>query len=406
MNFVTLGRTKMKKDLVAGMICSSAGLILTFASLKVLPDVRPILLSLAIFIGGIVIVVVCLTGRQWNRYLITGGIIAPAGIVLSGGALGFLPDIAPVATTMVIASIGGAILVFGMIHSEKQIDILSPAPWTLLSWGVVIGLCMISLALLTQISFSRPGDPAAVMILSALTAAGVLYAILKDHPARRQIVVAGGIAIINFCLIPLYEGGYLNFIGQFYLLFVPFYSSFDPFATTFEYSLIALTAVLTVILVGLFTIRKTRVAEFGSITLVYLILQPALAIFLFEMVGNPAGFLAGATTRSDLLVTDTNAVMSTFGMVFIAVMFYIGFELLPLWVPPTLAGLWWVLWKPFFLHHPDPALFSTFGSFLPAATFLFLTGFKRVGLPMVLIILILILSGRGIGLRGMTGKGE
>jgi hypothetical protein len=45
-------------------------------------------------------------------------------------------------------------------------------------------------------------------------------------------------------------------------------------------------------------------------------LEPLLAIFLFEMLGLPAGFLAGATTRSDLLVTDVNAVMSTFGMVF------------------------------------------------------------------------------------------
>jgi hypothetical protein len=75
-------------------------------------------------------------------------------------------------------------------------------------------------------------------------------------------------------------------------------------------------------------------------------------------------------------------------------------------VPPTLAGLWWVLWKPFFLHHRDPALFSPFESFLPAATFLFLTGFKRLGLPMVMIILFLILSGRVIGLKGMTGRRE
>jgi len=223
-----------------------------------------------------------------------------------------------------------------------------------------------------------------IFILVFLTGWAIIYAVKKNHPSKKPIACAGLLAVINFVMIPVYEAGFFDGLGRFYRLFVPFYSSFDSYARIIEYALIC----LTIILVIYFSIKKVRVGEFGTKTLVYFLLQIVMAIFLFEMLGLPAGFLAGDTTRSDLLVTDTNAAMSTFGMVFIAVAMYAGFQLFPLWLVAILAGAWWVLWKPWFLHHPDPASFNSLKDFLPAAGFLFLTGVKRVALPMVLMLII------------------
>jgi hypothetical protein len=332
--------------------------------------------------------------------------LATVGIALSGGAVQFLPDPAPLAMTGVIFLAGAVLFGMGVFRSEMRTERAVPEPWTIFSWGIVAALFVIPLALLPRINWERPGDPCAMMILCFLTAAGVVYALVRHHRARRQIVAAAGLSVLNFCLIPVYEAGFLNGIGQFYRLFGPVYASFDAWATGFEFSLIALTMVLVILLTVFFAFRKRSVADFGTITLLYIPLQLLLAIFLFEMVGNPAGFLAGATTRSDLLVTDTNAIMSTFGMLFIAVPVYIAFQYFPLIVPPVLAGLWWPFWKMGLLHHPSPAFFPDLSSMIPAVLTLFGMGLKRAGLPMVVLLIVLLLTERMRARHTVPDKGD
>ena len=359
------------------------GLILLIGSTRFLPDLKPIGTAVSIVILGAVILLARVFNKEWNTKMYIGAALIFVGIIGISGAAGYLPRYAPIITMGVAAIAGAVLLTLGVKKSVpgKGFGIKSN-PVDTIGYISAAALFIISIVLLPQIEWSHPKDPAGVMILSFLSGIALVYALVKNHKAKKQVVIAGAIEAVNFMLIPAYERGFLDFIGGFYRLFTPVYSLFDRYASAIEYILIA----VTVILVAVFAVKKVKVSDYGNTSLYYFILQPVMAIFLFEMMGLPAGFLAGATTRSDLLVTNTNAVMSTFGIIFIAALMYMAFQLFPFWATPLLAGAWWVFWKPWLLHHPDPAMFTDFRTFLPAGLFLFFTGLKRIALPMILLI--------------------
>ncbi|MCR4443035.1 MAG: hypothetical protein QHH10_12110 [Peptococcaceae bacterium] len=359
---------------IVGIVFCILGLFFLAGAIKMWPDLRPLGTSIVLFFCGAVVLTTAFFRKQWNAKMYAGTVMLSGGLVSVFAATGFFPDYRPFLLMVVISMAGLAVLLMGFLNKKIDLFILTAG-----------GLFVIPVLLLPAINRQRPGDPAAVLILSTLTGLGLIYALAKNHQSKRLVGYAGLITIINFCLIPVYEKGYLNFIGRFYRLFVPIYEKFDPYAQMIEYALILVTVILTILCI----VKRVRVQDFGKITMLYFILMPLMAIFLFEMFGLPAGFLAGDTTRSDLLVTDTNAVMSTLGIIFIAATMYISFHIFPFWVTPILAGIWWVFWKPWLLHHPDPALFVDFSTFWPAALFLFFTGLKRVVLPMILLIMAL-----------------
>jgi len=384
----------MNKKSIIGIILVIIGAILFFGSIKLLPDLKPLGTSASIILLGITVALPEFFGKKWNKRMYVGTVLAVLGVISIFATVERLPDLKPL-VSMSIVSVGGiALFTWGLLKAEAKISVKNINAFNVFGWIIVIGLFTISLILLPQINWQQPKDPAGVMMLCAFSATLLVYALIRNHPAKKQITLAGFFAILNFCLIPLYERGCTDFLGRFYRLFIPFYEKFDPWAETIEWILISVTVVLTVILTIIFAIKKIRVRDYGKATLWYFALQPIMAIFLFEMMGLPAGFLTGATTRSDLLVTDTNAAMSTFGIIFIAVAMYMVFELFPFWVAPIMAGLWWVYWKPWLLHHPDPSMWHNFADFWPAARFLFLTGLKRITLPMILIVSFLALLRR------------
>jgi len=368
---------------IAGVAVCFIGLAVICGSMRFLPDLKPLGFGLALFAAGAIAVAVGFLNRSWNWRMWLGLILSAAGIVGVFATVSYLPDWRPLITMTAAGLLGILFLWLGIKKAEVIQSVGGSSTFNILAMSVVIILFIISALLLPQINWQHPKDPAAVMILAFFTGLAVLYAKIKNHPAKYPIVYAGLLAVVNFIMIPVYEAGFFDWLGRFYRLFVPFYFSFDSLAEPIEYGLIGLAIILT----AYFAFKKTRIRDYGNKILIYFMLQIFMAIFFFEMLGLPAGFLAGATTRSDLLVTDTNAVMSTFGMIFIAVAMFVAFELFPFWVTPILAGLWWVFWKPWLLHHPDPVTFTGLANFLPAAAFLFFTGFKRVALPMVLLLL-------------------
>lgn len=375
----------MSKKTLGGIILGILGLILLAGSTRLLPDIKPLCASLALIVFSVALIYVGSSNKKWNRRMVLGMIFVVFGLVAIGATWSRLPDFKPVVSMAVLTLLGVYLFLVG---SGKEKTNLS-APVKFNSWNAFNKICAILLliipaVLLPQINWHHPKDPLGVAILCFLSAVALIFAWQKNHPAKKEITIAGGIAILNFLLIRIYESGAFNFLAKFYRLFEPFYASFDKYAESVEYVLIGFCVLMVII----FTAKKIRVKELGKKTLHYLWLEPILAIFLFEMLGLPAGFLAGATTRSDLLVTDVNAVMSTFGMVFIGVFAFILFKLFPFWVAPVVSGLWWIFWKPWLLHHPDPALFTSLEAFLPAALFLFFTGLKRVTLPMILVVLL------------------
>lgn len=377
--------TKNQK-LITGIIITVLGTILFFGSLKMLPDLKPIGTSIAIIVLGLSILISIFLNKKWNKRMYFGIILVFLGIISSFATVERLPDFKPLVSMSLIGIVGLCLFIWGLLLAKTEEIIKKINYFNIFSWMVVVGLFSISLILLPQINWQHPKDPAGVMILCAFSALLLIYALIRNHSAKKQIVWAGFIAIANFCLIPLYESGALNFIGKFYRLFIPLYERFDPYAETVEWTLIGITVILVILFTIFLAVKKIHVSDYGNATLWYFLLQPIMAIFLFEMMGLPAGFLTGNTTRSDLLVTDTNAVLSTFGIIFIVVAMYMVFEIFPFWVAPILAGLWWVYWKPWLLHHPDPAMFTSFTVFWPAGKFLFLTGLKRIALPMILLL--------------------
>ena len=373
----------MNKKAITAAILLVFGIFLLIGSFKIGFDFKPLGLGIGLItITGLIGLSVW-QNKIWNTLMYVGAILLGFSVLSIFATIEFLPDLRPIITMSAIAVISIACFNFGFTKSaqdemaEKPIDYFN-----FLATLVIVFLFGISLVLLPQIDWQYPKDPASVMILTFLTALLIIYALIIKHPAKKQIVCAGLIETVNFFLIPIYEAGTLNFIAKFYQFFDNFYASFDQWAKKIEYTLI----ILTIILIIFTAIKKIEAKNLGKITLIYFILMPLMAIFLFEMMGLPAGFLAGNTTRSDLLVTDTNAVMATFGMIFIGTVCYITFQLFPFWLTPLIAGAWWVFWKPWLLHHPDPALFKNFTSFVPAGLFLFFTGIKRVVLPMIIII--------------------
>lgn len=325
-----------------------------------------------------------------NKKIVVGIIVTVFGVVLSAGSLQFLPDIKPIVTSVAVAVLGAGGTAYFLFKSKKEVAVKKEVEKVGIDWFGYLPyvlssmLVLIALLVLSRVDWSRPADPFAIVVLAILTATTIAYAKISKHKSIRQINVAGAIFVIGIPMILVFESGALDFIGQFYRLFVPFYQSFDPLAETVEYSLIALTLILSSYMIW----KKVKVSDHGSKTLLYFLLQPLMAIFLFEMLGLPAGFLAGATTRSDLLVTNTNAAMSTFGMVFIAVVAYISFLIFGFPAAMLFSGAWWVFWKPFLLHHPDPSIMlSSAQSFFRAGSFLFLTAIKRMTLPMILVTL-------------------
>jgi len=374
----------MKKTIAIGTVFCIVGLLLILAGLKLLPDLKPLGTGITLLMCGVLVIVSGIISRSWNARMYIGSAIAALGLVSCFATVSYFPNYYPFGTMAFVMLLGSVIFSLGFANSDIAKHVKDIKSFSFFSILVAVALMVIPLLLFPQIDWQRPADPCAVMILSTLVGIAVIYTIVRDHPEKRKVVIAGAIFVANFCLVPLYEHGFLDFIGGFFRLFEPVYASFDPWAETVEYSLIGLTVLLTII----FAVKKTKVSGKGNAAFAYFIIQPILAIFLFEMLGLPAGFLAGATTRSDLLVTNTNAVMSFFGMVLIAVLMFISFLLLPFWVTPLIAGSWWVFWKPFLLHHPDPSGFTP-ATFIPAALFLFFTGIKRIMLPMLLLILFL-----------------
>lgn len=371
----------MNKKIVAGVIFF-VGIFMLIGAWRLLPDLRPLGAALALlFVAGLM-AGMAYFNKTGNKILYGGAGLAALGLFGAFGAIGWLPDVRPVLFSVFILLAGLAVLALGWRSSSVAKNREAGTPWfRVFYWLVVFYLFGVSAVLWPMIDWQLPKDPAAVMILSFLTAVLMVYAFWRRHQAQKEIFGAGLIFALNFPLIKLYEAGFLDGLGKFYRLFEPLYASFDRWAEPAEWALI----ILTVVLVVWAAVKKLRVAELGRRSLWYFLLQPLMAIFFFEMLGLPAGFLAGATTRSDLLVSDTNAVMSTFGMVFIAVFMYLLFELFPVWVAPLAAGLWWVFWKPWLLHHPDPATFTSLAAFWPAAAFLFFTGLKRIALPLILL---------------------
>jgi hypothetical protein len=384
----------MNKKSIAGSILVAVGAILLFGSLKLLPDLKPIGASLAVLALGVAVGLPAFLDKRWNTRMYVGAIGAVLGIVCALATVELLPDLKPLVSMSLVCVVGIALFFWGMLKAEVKISVNKSDGFNVFGWMVAAGLFTISLLLLPQINWQHPKDPAGVMVLCSFSAVLLVYALIRNHPAKRQVIWAGFIAVANFCLIPLYESGAADFIGKFYRLFIPLYEKFDSSAETVEWALIGATVILVMIFAIVFVVKKIRVRDYGNATLWYFALLPIMAIYLFEMMGLPAGFLAGSTTRSDLLFTDANAALSTFGILFIAVAMYMVFELFPFWVAPILAGLWWVYWKPWLLHHPNPEMFTSLEAFWPAAKFLFLTGMKRVALPMILLLPILSLLKR------------
>jgi hypothetical protein len=373
----------MKKKIIIALIFLLAGGIMLIGAIKMLPDLRAMGVALALLFVSLSWFLLAALRKERNKIMLIGGIIVVVALVGLFGATGMLPDKRPIFFMAAVLLVGLFLWLRGLLKGQASTETTKMNWYNLLYGILVVVLFGISIVLIPTINWSWPKDPAAVMILSFLTALGLIYAKIKKHPAQKPIFFAGIIFVVNFALVRVYEAGVFDFLGQFYRLFVPLYAAFDKWAQYIEWVLIALSVVLLIVML----VRKVKISNLGQKSLYYFILQPVMAIFFFEMLGLPAGFLSGLTTRSDLLVTNTNAVMSTFGMVFIAIVMYILFELFPAWVAAVVAGLWWVFWKPWLLHHPDPAMFKDLASFLPAAAFLFFTGLKRIVLPMGLLAL-------------------
>lgn len=376
----------MNKKLISGVLLSFFGIILFFGSFKMLPDIKPMGASSAVIFLGLSLIISHYLKKKWNKKMVLGMVFFLLGLVSVFATVEKLPDVKPLITMVFLSVAGMSLFLLGGVRASKEETVKTADYFNFLGWVVVALLLFISFILFPQINWQHPKDPAAVMTLTFISAIFLAYALVKNHRAKKSMVIAGSIAIFNFCLIPLYEKGIFNFIGKFFRLFIPFYQKLDPQAETIEWVLIVITVFLLIGQSFFMMRKKIHLSDYGNITLLYFLIQPLMAIFLFEMMGLPAGFLAGQTTRSDLLVTDTNAVMSTFGMIFIAVPVYLAFQIFPFWMPPILAGLWWILWKPWFLHHPNPQSFTSFQVFWPAAKFLFFTGLKRMVLPMILLL--------------------
>jgi len=372
----------MNKKTILGVIIFIVGGIFLYGGIRALPDFKALGAAAGLMFFGIVVTVTAFLNKKWNWKMYLGMALAMAGEISAFAVIDRLPDWRPFLSMGVICVIGAVLFAMGFVRAKFMVPGKTVAWFDFFGSLVAAGLLIISALLAPQIDWSWPKDPAGVMMLTAFSGLLVIYALRKNHPAKHQIVWAGFIGFVNFWLVPLYERGLTDFLGKFYRLFIPLYEKFDAYAERIEYALIIITVILALVLI----IKKVRVRDYGSSTLWYFLLMPVLAIFLFEMMGLPAGFLSGVTTRSDLLVTDTNAAMSTFGILFIGVAMYMVFQLFPFWVAPILAGLWWVYWKPWLLHHPNPGTWTDFAAFWPAGKFLFLTGLKRVVLPMVLII--------------------
>lgn len=372
----------MKKQLIAGIILLAASAIMLIGAFRMLPDLKAMGVFATLFSSGFLVLICVYFKKIWNKAMYIGAGLLVAGIFSAFGSTSMLPDLRPVITMAVVAVIGLITFIAGFRKGVKNNqEIEKGSVYMILYWVVTVLLFGISAVLLPMIDWQIPKDPAAVMILSFLLALCLVYSAVRKHQNQKQVFYAGIIFVINFPLVKAYEEGWFDFIGGFYRIFIPLYEKFDFAAEKIEWGLIILTLILSVFFIA----KKYRVGDMGNKSLAYFILLPVMAIFLFEMMGLPAGFLAGTTTRSDLLVTDTNAVMSTFGMVFIGAVAYALFVLFPFWVAILFAGCWWVFWKPWLLHHPDPALFKDFKSFFPAAVFLFFTGIKRIVLPMILL---------------------
>lgn len=374
----------MNKQLVNIIIFSSLALIMLGGCIYSWPDLRPWGIFVALAVIAALNLLTYFLHRAWNKAMIIASGLIAVGIFAFFGSSSFLPDIRPMIVSGLLAAFGIIVFIFGFKTSKDGggATSLKSNIFLIAYWIVAILLLGISAVLLPMINWSHPKDPAAVMILSFIMAMFMIYTAARKHSAQKQVFWTGVIFVVNFLLVKLYEAGTLNFIGKFYRLFEPAYESFDYLAVKFEWGLIIATLILAIIVI----IKKYKVNELQNRSLYYFILLPIMAIFLFEMFGLPAGFLAGTTTRSDLLVTDANAVLSTFGMVFVGAVAYVLFILFPFWVAMLYAGIWWIFWKMWLLHHPDPKLFTDLQSFLPAAVFLFFTGVKRITLPMILLL--------------------
>jgi len=324
---------------------------------------------------------------NWKAAL--GIILTIIGALLSAGALQFLPDLKPVVSMLIVTAAGIAITIRElrrqpMVSEEKR----RLSGLEMIQFGTAFLILLISLAVLTRVNWVKPDDPLAVVVLGTVTSMLMFYTFFKKFRINRLVTIAGLVFVVNFALIPVWEGGYLNFLASIYRATEPFYASWDNYGLTVERILEFVNLLLCIPLIR----RKVRVADYGSKTLVYFILQPIMAIFLFEMFGQPAGWLAGTTTRSDLLSTDINAAGSTLGVIFIAVPVYIIFLLFPYWFAIPISGFWWPLWKSGMKHHPAPSIVLADPLF--HIGWGVLSGAKRMVLPMTLIIMILDLQKR------------
>ena len=345
----------------------------------VMADTRPMGIAVGLLFSSLVLGIRGVQKRKSNALLIIGNVLVFLSCVALFATINMLPDYRPLITSAVLLLIGLSLFGMGWRGTTSKGSANGVPLIGVVGSITAIILLGIAAVLYPQISWNQPGNPAAVMILSTLTGLGVLLALIFNHRRKNLIVGAGLIFILNFLLIRVYESGSFDFIGAFLRRIEPLYASFDPWALTVEYSLILFTIALSFLLI---VKNKAKVSNYGSITLIYLIITPIFATLLFEMLGLVAG---ESTTRAELLATNTMAVMETIGIVFIAVFFYILFQFLPFWIPPLLAGFWWLLWKVWMLHHPPPETFMA--NFVEHAPFLFLSAIKRIALPMVIIIM-------------------
>ncbi len=368
----------MKSKIPLAIVLFIASIFFFIGSFVMSFDLRPMGIGVGLLFSSIVWGICGLQKRKGNVLLIVGNLLVFVAATALFATINMLPDYRPLATSVVVLMLGLALSGIGWQRTSSE-GVESGAVIIQIT-GLITMIILFGIAgvLFPQIAWEQPGNPAAVMLLSALTGLGVMLAVIVNHRRKILVICAGLVFIVNFSLIHLYERGVFDFVGIFLRKIEPFYTSFDALALTVEYSLIAASAILLLLLM---VRRKARVSDFGGITLTYLLLTPILATLLFEMLGLQAG---ESTTRADLLATNTTAVMETIGIVFIAVFFYILFQFLPLWIPPLLAGFWWMLWKIWLLHHPLPDTFM--GNFTEFAPFLFLSAFKRIALPMVLIL--------------------
>jgi hypothetical protein len=369
------------KKIILALVLLVTGIFFLIGSIYLKFDLRPMGIAVGLLVSGIVWGICGFQKRKGNNLLVFGNLLCFLGIAGAFATIAYLPDSRPLITSIIAAILGLVLMGFGFQHSVSEGREKGLALVNVLGVVTSIALFGIALMMFSQIQWEFPGNPAAVMILSALSGLGVLLGIVFNHHRKVLLVVAGLISIVNFFLIPIYEGGTFDFLGEFYRKLEPLYARLDPWAEIIEYTLIGVTIVLAILLI---IKNKARVSSYGSVTLLYLLLQPIFAILLYEMMGN---LTAGSTTRAELLATNTMAVMETIGMIFIADFFYILFQLTPFWVPPVLAGLWWPFWKVWMLHHPTPEIFMA--EYPQSLIFPFLTAIKRVALPMVLIILLM-----------------